>query len=205
MGYCTAEDVRGQIQGKFEAYDTVLTGMIAAAEEAINNHCNRPDGFEALSVATARLYAGDGLDYIWIDDCVEVTAVAVKDAPTDSAFVTWAATDWIAFSGDPECPNYNKIPYMGIKIRIDTGFYTYFPKSSYPVAQITAKWGYAVTVPDAIKQACITQVSRWAQRAKSGWADAVGSDMTGTLAYKKVLDPDVQMLLNSGRFIRPSI
>jgi hypothetical protein len=179
--------------------------MIAAAEEAINNYCNRPDGFEALTTATARLYSGSGLDHIWIDECVEVTAVAVKDSPTDSALVTWATTDWIGFSGDPEWPNFNKLPYAGIKIRIDTGDYSYFPKSSYPVAQITAKWGYAVTVPEAIKQACITQVARWAQRAKSGWADAVGSDMTGTLAYKKVLDPDVQLLLKSGRYFRPTI
>ncbi|TET85237.1 MAG: hypothetical protein E3J37_02335, partial [Anaerolineales bacterium] len=75
--------------------DATLTRLLDAATHNIDRACNRPDGFVAESNASARTYKGSGASWQWIDECVEVTLIRTKSAPT-SAYTTWAPTDWIA-------------------------------------------------------------------------------------------------------------
>lgn len=203
--YCTVDEVKAQSQKQFDTYDGVLTAMILAASESIDNYCNRPDGFIAGDSATARIYAGSGMMWQRIDECVEVTQVEVKDSPTDDEYELWPSTDWIAFAGDPKWPNFNGPRYHAVKIDIASGTYEIFPKSEFPTVRITARWGYAETVPDVVKQACIVQVSRMSKRGQSGWADSIATGDMGSMNYRKLLDPDVQFMLKMGRLIRPSV
>lgn len=220
MAYASTAELKARISKTGNADDTSLAALLSAAEEAINNYCHRPDGFEADSTATARLYAAHGKPYVLIDECIAITTVAVKDSATDTTYTAWAATDWIAFSGDPENPEFNRLPYDGI-MSAAGGDYDIFlsgkfttlrgfrPSSSVarsvPMVQVTAKWGYSVNVPAVIKEACILQAARWWKRAESSWADSIANGDMGSLQFRKVLDPDFQMMLKEGRLIRPAL
>lgn len=204
MAYCTAAEVRAQIQKSDTGDDSTITAIIAAAEEAINNFCNRPDGFVAPGTAVARIFPGGGEAVLWIDECAAVTAVAAKESPDDSSYTAWASTDWLAGSGDPDFPDYNRTPYQWIRVT-PGGVYGVFPASRWPVVQVTAKWGYATTVPDVVKQACITQAARWYKRGQGAWSDTLASADFGMLMFRQQLDPDMAMMLKLGRLIRPVV
>ena len=202
------------------ARDAAISVMLAAASRTIDQYCNRPDGFVADETATPRLFAGDGSSIIRIDDAVEVTLVEVLDSPTDTAYTAWAATDWIPFSGDSRFPNFNSLPYDQIMVAANSS-YSGFTDSrfttrggfkpirtgtrSVPTVRVTARWGYAAQVPPQVKQACIAQAARWWKRGQSSWADTMAGADFGQLMYTKVLDPDIQLILERGRFVRPAI
>ena len=214
MAYATAAQFRDFIGKTSGTDDVAILACINAASNAIDSHCNRPDGFVADDSASARVYPGRGLDYQYIDECVEITQVAVKDSPSDDDYTAWDVTDWIAFSGEPKNPDFNRLPYHAIMIAAN-GSYGVFTDGEYivragfsrpkelrrrvPTIQVTAKWGYATECPDAIYTATVAQASRWWKRFKSGgFSDATVSSDMGTLAFQlrgKALDPDIAMML----------
>ena len=220
MTYAVAADLRARIHKISVADDTVLTAIIAAAERNINTTCNRPDGFEALAAATARKYTGSGTSYQWIDECVSITKVEVKEAATDTTYTLWADTDYIPARGDPKCPDFNTLPYHLLIIdpsgdygTFTNGQYSYtpgFPPETdvlrgIPTVQVTAKWGYSVAVPADIREACLAQASRWFKRFEGSFSDALASENLGTLLYRQSLDPDIKRLLVDGRYVKPAI
>jgi len=198
---------------------TNLQLLLDASTEAINAYTNHPDGFVALTTAAARVYTGDGGPYQWIDECVAITLVEVKDSPTDTTYTAWAATDWIAFSGDPEAPDFNRTPYTAIMVA--PGTYSHFVSGRFtqrrgftpdttvargtPTVKVTARWGYAVNAPSRVTEACLIQAARWFKRGESSWADAMAPAQFGTLMFTKVLDPDVEAMLRLGRLVRPAV
>jgi len=220
MAYALASELRGQMNKTSVADDAILTAIIAAAENTINLFCNRPDGFIALTNATARVYAGSGKPYLFIDENVSITLVEVKDSATDTAYVSWAAADWIPFRGDPKDPNYNGLPYTALMVD-PTGDEVIFTNGAFttrggfrpttgvhrgaPTVRITAKWGYSVAVPADIKEACIMQSTRWYKRLEGAMSDALASAELGTLLYRQVLDPDIKMILVNGRYVKPAV
>lgn len=220
MSYCTPQELRSQINKLSTASDIDLTSILSAAERTINGFCNRPDGFVSLTTATARLYAGTGRAYMSIDECTSITLVEVKESATDSSYVSWAAGDWIPFSGDYKDPNFNRLPYTmlmidptGDQVVFTGGRYTGqrgFPPETdrsrgVPSVRVTAKWGYSVAVPADIKEACIMQASRWYKRLESAMADTLASGELGTLLYRQSLDPDIKMILVNGRYVKPAV
>lgn len=220
MAYCTAAELRAQINKASALKDVEITALIAGAELTINNFCNRPDGFEADAAASARVYAGSGKPWQRIDECVEITLVAVKESATDTTYTSWAVTDWIAFNGDYESPDFNNLPYAGIMVDPsgdESIFYSgayrtrggFRPSTEYvrgvPTVQVTAKWGYSVAVPADIHECCIMQAARWFKRLEGSMSDALASGELGMLLYRQSLDPDVKMILVSGRRMRPMV
>jgi hypothetical protein len=194
--------------------------LLDGATACIDRFCNRPDGFVSLAAAVARVYVGSGHTYQWIDECTEITLVEVKDSPTDAGYTAWAAANWIAFAGDPQAADFNRLPYQAIMIAPNetynifiSGQFTtrrgFQPDTTVtrgtPTVRVTAKYGYAVVVPPSIKQACLIQAARWFKRGESSWADSMAPANFGKLMFIKVLDPDVQLLLSEGRFVKPLI
>jgi hypothetical protein len=223
MAYATVEELRGEIEKTGVTTDDKLQRLLDSTSDMIDKFCNRPDGFLGDTTATARTYVGTGGAVQWIDECVEVSTVEVKDAPSDTTFVTWAAGDFFAATGDPDWPNLNKLPYTLIIVSA-TGNYNLFTSGTYtglrgfrrapmgrgvPTVQITAKWGYSVSVPNVIKQACLTQASRWYQRGKSGWARAIGQPELGQLRFsgnvQSILDEDLRAMLVASRMVLPAV
>jgi len=103
MAYCTLAEVKADIDLEDASASATATieRLIIAAEGSINRFCNRPDGFEADAVASARYFPGSGMSYQFIDETTEITTVAVKDSSTESTYTDWdTPTTMMAGDGD---------------------------------------------------------------------------------------------------------
>jgi len=211
--YATVGEVKAEAEITDSDHDTILGRLLDAAASTIDRFCRRPDGFVAVSTATARYYAGSGGPVQWIDECTSVSAVAVKDSATDDEddYTTWTpgtigtttGADVFAATGDPRRPDYNRTPYKFLIVG-PNGDYSHFTKG-FSTVKVTAKWGYATTVPDDIKEATIMQAVRWYKRLQSGMSDAVGSPDLGQIMYRQKIDPDVALILSAGGHRRQTV
>jgi hypothetical protein len=205
-----------------------LAQLLDAGAQGINRFCNRKDGFQAVQTAAARYYSGQGKPYLIIDECVEITAVAVKDTASDTDYTSWDSPtsnfagdgDWIPFAGDPRFPQFNRLPFTGLMVdpngdynNFTTGKFTtrrgFRPLVSVsrgvPTSQITARWGYSDVVPADIKIANLMQATRWYKRLHGGMATSIATAEFGTIQLFRELDPDVKQFLVNGRYVKPAI
>lgn len=222
--YTTLAEVKAQA-GRTTAVDNAsITALIVSASRLIDGHYHQPEDYFVVPVAaTSRIFAGSGGAVQPIDDCIAVTLVGVKDSPSDVSYTAWAASDWLAGTGDWEDPNFNKTPYRWIACA-PGGSYSIFNSGSYrglagftpdadalvggqrvPTVQVTARWGGYATAPYTVQQACIMQVIRWLKRVQGGMSDALVTPEFGQLIFHAKLDPDVETLLRSGRYYRVSM
>ena len=224
--YATLSELKAQpsIQGNKD--DVMMQAALDAAAQVVNGFCNRKDdGFLAPGVATAREYVGTGMSHIWIDEHVQITQVEVRTSTT-GAYSILPANNYRGFRGDPSRPNFNRLPNRGL-ILLTASSYRVWPSgvtqvdpwerqlnvplqtsveerlTAEPTVRVTGRWGYADTVPDLIKSATILQAARWIKRGQSFWADATTNADQSMLLYRKIIDPDLQMMLEKGRMVRP--
>jgi len=225
--YATLEMLKSSMQKTDDDDDVVLLRILDGAETKINQFCKRPGGFLADEDASARYYRGSGKAYQLIDECVEISAVAVKDAPSDSTYEAWTSPttnmagdgDWFAGSGDPDDPDFNSLPYTLLFVD-PNGDQSWFTGETpqmrkrgrarrgidlwarVPTVEVTAKWGYSVLVPDDIRQACIMLAARFYKRLQGSMSDSLASADLGGLMYTAQLDPDIAGILLDGRWVR---
>lgn len=228
MAYATIAEIKNQFQKTDNTDDAILGAMLDAASRTIDRFCNRPDGFEASDLPAVRYFPGNGKAFILIDECVEITAVAVKDSPTDTTYEAWTAPsapmagdgDWIQFTGDPQWPDFNSLPITALMVdpngdqsQFTSGLFTGlagFPRRrgslsrQVPTIRITARWGYSDDIPADIKEACIMQSMIWFKRQQGSMASALASTELGDLELFRTLDPAVELILRLGRYIRPT-
>jgi len=232
--YASAEELRAEI-GQETADDVRLGRILDAAKVKIDNLCNRPDGFVADSTATARYYKGSGTPVQRIHECVTVSAVAVKASSSDDEddYTAWVVgivgttteADVFPARGDTENPDFTLPSIIGkpwdMLVIGPNGDYNQFSsgirvasrgwrsdaqfRRGLPTVEVTARWGYAATVPADIKEACIMQAARWYKRLASAMADTLASADLGQLLYVQKLDPDVCGILLDGRYVRPAM
>lgn len=227
--YCSAAEIKTAMGMNSADDDVKLLAIATAVSRLIDGHMGyQHDGFVASASASARVYPGSGRRWMWLDACTEITGVRVKDAVSDSTYETTLLTgDFQGFRGDPTTPatlNFNARPYHGIMLTAASSvnrfllgaysnwsFYFYNDRdadSDYafsPTVEITAKWGYATTVPPVIKQAAIMQSERIYKRQEGGMADALLSPELGMSRFISELDKDVKVLLNYSRLKRPQL
>lgn len=223
--YTNAEVVRQGMNKTGTGDDAVITRIIFAVSQLIERETNRPDGFVAADTASAKLFSGSGSGVLYIPEAALLTSVGVKASPTDNAFVAWEADQWLGFSGDAAAPDFNRTPYTGILAAAGTGLYftgggnedwawgggrrglssSRSRRTAFPTVQVTARWGYALTVPPAIEQVCIIETTRIFKRGESAFADTLASADLGKLLYTTKLDPSSKAILEDGRFIRPAV
>jgi hypothetical protein len=220
--YCTPADVRAQIiklGSEANASDSALKTVIAGVSQTLDRLFNRADGFLADETATARKYAGSGGPLIFIDECVAITLVAVKDSPSDASYVSWAASDWIPFTGDPDSPDFNRLPYTGLMVD-PNGTYDSFTSGEHstwsgfkpiggtkrvvPTVQVTAKWGYSATTPPIIAEATIALSARWFKQAGNAWADTLATADFGKMIYM-AQNADIRLMLDNARLRRVAL
>jgi len=221
--YATVDELRQQVQKSGLTDDVELALILDAVSDSIDKYCNRPDGFVSDITASARTYAGDGGVVHWMDECTAITLVEVKDSASDTTYTAWAAADWIAATGDPTFPDFNRTPYQFLIVSA-VGDYDTFTSGQYtggrgfrpasigravPTVRITANWGYSATVPPVIKQACIAQTAMWYKRGQSAWATDAGGAAAGRLSFRRdvqvLQDPDVRLMLDGSMLKKPSI
>ena len=217
--YATVKELRQHIGMTGETDDWELAQILDGTARTINRYCNRPEGFVGLVNGSIRYYTGHGKGFLWIDECVAVSAVSVKDSPSDDedSYTSWTvgtvgtttSADVFAASGSPSRPDFNATPYTMLIIGIN-GDYSSFPYGAYsgrgvPTVAVTARWGYATSPPDDIRLANLAWAARLYKRLQSAMADTAGSTEMGTLFYRQALDPDIKTMLEGGRYVKPAI
>lgn len=217
--YVTVDDLFNIIQLDPEKYGSLMQFMLDTAASHIQNIGGRSkDGYIADTLASTRLYTGSGKGYQKIDECVEVTLVEFKYHMDNASFTSMASTDWFAYTGSEQYPEFNDLPYTKLMIS-QNGSYANFPsvnlsqtfwrtdrgyqdeninKVAQPNIRVTAKWGYGVIAPSVIKHCIILQATRWIERAKSAYSDVIGSNELGQLRYVKMMDVDIKAMLFQG-------
>lgn len=221
--YATAADIRARIDLTSIADDTILLAYATAVSRLIDGFMGRPQtGFVALAVAAARVFAGTGERYLFINENIEITAVKLKDALTDATFdKTLAANEFQTFRGSYANPNFNDLPYSAIMLTANATVASFLSgnainhfdnftvrdtsskRPALPTVEITAKWGYALAVPEVIKEATVMQSVRIYKRLQGSMADALLSSDLGQARFISKLDKDVQVLLEFSGIKKP--
>lgn len=214
--YCSLEELKAAVDKKEPDDDAVIAVCINVASDWINRTTNRPDGYAPPEEPTVRFYAGTGQTVQYIDQCIEITEVAVKRSAPDTDYQVWADDAWFSFLGEASWPNLNMLPYNGIMTTAGNGYI--FTESRFgntmrgfndwrwspsayrrvPTVRVTAKFCYSDAVPAVIKQACIIEASRLYKMGRSFYADALASAELGKLIMMGDVHPMTKQLLFNG-------
>ena len=114
------------------SFYTQINSWIEQIETYIDKTTGR--NFIADTVASAKLYDGDGTSELLIDDCVDVTEVKIDD----DVLVEGTDEDYLVYPA-------NDLPKTKIKLLNDI-----FSHYNRQTISITGKWGYSVAVPTDI-------------------------------------------------------
>lgn len=186
-GYCTLDEVKRRL-GIDDAQDnTDLEGVIEGASRFIDNHTGR---VFYTTENEARYYTAAFSDTVYIDDAYNIDAVATDDDSDRTYSTSWAGTDWEtdAPAGWPIAEIYTTP--NGTKS---------FPTTRRAV-RVTADWGFAAAVPDAIREAAVLLSMRfWKRRdAVLGVAGAPALGVQVVTASIRA-DADIQAMLQPYR------
>ncbi|MDZ4771209.1 MAG: hypothetical protein SGJ24_18970 [Chloroflexota bacterium] len=207
--YTTVQRLRAAIGSEVSnSDDAVLSRLITAVSGQIDRACRRPDGFIAVPTATVREFPSDGRALLDIDECIAVTLVEARPVP-GADYTPWDAADWRAFSGSALAPHFTRTPFTAIMV-VPGGKVRAFADGradsvSAPMVRVTARWGYAASVPGTIETACIIGAARLYKRGASAYQDAIAGSDVGMLSYRRGLDAEVEAILRGGHFLRPRV
>jgi hypothetical protein len=142
MAYCTNTEVKtliGGIQGTGD--DALLTTLITEAEVYIENYCHRLFEAETLTKKYDAVKDIDGRT-LWLDeDLLSITTLTNGD----SAVIT---------SGQYVLLPTNRSPKYAIRLLASSGVSWQFVDDTEEAISVAGSWGYAASVPIAVKYAC---------------------------------------------------
>ena len=192
-GYATVANVQAadaSVNALGTAATATLERIIESASRAIDDYTDRV--FFVAGSATARVYSAPESGVLTVDDVATSTGLTVATSTNlDGTYdVSWASSD---FQAEP----LNQIVsgrYSPITRLRAVGDYA-FPVSARAGVQVTARWGYATTVPTQVAQACIQLSLRFFARFGSPTGVQSSNDF-GAVYVSRKLDPDVAMMLN---------
>ena len=165
--------------------NTAIDNAIAAADAEIDQITGRT--FVVPSGATAKTFIPYDDYTLYVDDVAQLTGLVVKeDTNLDGTYDTTLTitTDYVVDG--------NNAPYRVIK-RVDGDMW---PRDRYgrPTVEVTAFYGYAMAVPDQIKQCSLVIAARLYQRRSSPLGFQAGSVDVGFVRISRT-DPEVIALL----------
>lgn len=174
--YCTLADIQARIRAGFEDRDVATA--IAAATARIEQETGRV--FEE-SASEERTFVAVRDEFCVIDDLLSVTMVTWDGVELDADLYSWKP------GGSRQWPKWAV-----------TG-----PWYAGDDVALTGTWGYSVTPPDDIKEACISWVIREIKAADGGYTDATAIPELGQLVYAKAIPQDVRRVLDRYRRVAP--
>jgi len=166
--------------------EAVMDQAISAASRMIEQYCGR----RFYKATETRYYTPIFSDELFIHDLISVTTLKTDEDGDRTYEITWAATDYDLMPLNAALDNQ---PYTTIQITPDgvNSFPAGLPKS----VQIVGVFGYASKIPEAIREACALQATRFFKRRDAPFG-VIGSPDLGELRNLKELDPDVKALLD---------
>ena len=187
MAYTDLATVRSYlgIPSSDSSQTAAINAAIAASDKEIDQITGRT--FVVPSGATAKTFIPYDDYTLYVDDVAQLTGLVVKEDTTlDGTYDTTLTitTDYVV--------NGNSAPYRVIK-RVDGDTW---PRDRYgrPTVEVTAFYGYAMAVPDQIKQCSLVIAARLYQRRSSPLGFQAGSVDVGFVRISRT-DPEVIALL----------
>lgn len=182
-GYATLAELKSRLDIHMADHDVNLEQMIESASRQI-------DGWTARTFypeTATRVVTADSTTELVLDrDLITLTSIAT-DNDNDRVYETaWDATDW---------ETVDMPPHQSVYVT-PNGNHT-FPVGRNRV-QITGTWGYAVAVPDAIREATLLQAARLFKRKDAPFGIAGTADH-GELQTISAVDSDVKELIRPYR------
>lgn len=184
-GYCTLAEVKAAL--KIDSGDTSVDALL---ERSVEVASRRIDGdtsrrFYADAAATARIYAAERNEVLFVDDISSTTGLVIKtDNNADGTYETT-----LAVGVDLQLEPLNSLA-QGEPVFILRAFGGLFPVSAYKRAlvEVTAKWGWP-SVPHAIREASCLLAERQFRRLDSPLG-VVGFGDLGAISVRRT-DPDI--------------
>jgi hypothetical protein len=147
-------------------YDAQLNALLAAGSLAIRNFTGRD--FSTTTATEMRQFEYDGSGFLDIDDCTVVTSVALSftlgpDQTLDSSY------QWRAMPFEGPVYYYLKTagvypwgysPEMGFTSNLDVWASEGRILAQYPIAKVTATWGWPA-IPEDVKLALTWTMEEW--------------------------------------------
>ena len=189
--YTTVADVKARLSGDTPtmsgAWDGVLASIISQVSAEIDREVKTRRGirgawsFVAIETATEKRYRRRYSSlYLPIDDCIEVTAV------DDDGTALVEGTDY-------EVEPLNDAPYIGLT-RI-VGAWSPPPR----LITVTAKWGFAETLPTDVAKSAEVEVIRSYLGARAGYDDRIGMTPFGRAVTARAFTDETRTMLNAYR------
>jgi len=194
--YGTVEELCARIEIVYAdltaAEIATLLEVLTAISRKMDNFTRRPDGYVALDTAELRYFSGAGKQWVRIPECTSVTLVAMKESYTDTTYVAMTTPsalyagdgDWMPSAGSYAYPNFGRTPYTMLMMDPNGDYEVFLKSYGNPNLQITAKWGYATTVPDDIKEACLAQTTILWKRFQGSMSSRLATQDLGSIAYR---------------------
>lgn len=171
------------------AEDTAITAALNAAEDRIDKYTGRT--FVVPSGTSVRVTRPWSSTLVIVPEIAQATGLAVKvDTSDDGTFdTTLTSADWFTGPGDL-APFTELVRFSGTWPQ---------PVSGRAAIEITAWFGYAMTVPDSVVQAATMLAARLYQRRSSPLGFQAGaSPEFGPVRIGRI-DPDIAALLSGYR------
>jgi len=196
-GYATLNQVKAAARITDAIDDSLLEMAVESGSRMIDGFCERR--FFTNGTET-RVYATDSFHVCDIDD-VAGTAITIRTASELNQVYdqVWAASD---YQLEPLNRQSSGLQFPVNRIRA-VGDYLFQPSTETTV-QVTAQFGFALTVPKQVEQACIIQSLRIYKRLDSPLGVAGFGDI-GAIRVSSKVDPDVGMLLSPFRRYAPGL
>lgn len=172
----TLEELKNLLQITDDSSDVYFEAAILAASSAVVKYTERNFGTQA--VTEQREYQYDGTGILDIDDCTDVTGVALVVPGGDDLVLpttSWSAQPPQKFDTPvsfylllPTVGGWPSVsPQMGFTYNLDR-FFTEFGRPSLPqIVKVTATWGWPL-VPADVKQAVAWIIDDWNTRVGDG-------------------------------------
>lgn len=191
MAYCTTAEVKAYLGISTADDDALIATLIAAAQQAIDTHCNRT--FEATG-DTTRSFSVDGdVDgrIVWLDEDLAAITTVTSNADASSPD-TLTSADYVT---KPR----NRTPYYALVLKTSSDFDWDYINDPEDGIEITGKWAYSETAPDDIKQWCIRLASYYYRQKDSQVFDVTAVPDAGVITVPQGLPADVRQGLRHYR------
>ena len=172
---------------------------INAAENYIDNYCNRPNGFLEDTTDVVKYYDGNNKRELDIDDFTTLTSVLILEDQgddTEYSLAEGAEEDYITFP-------YNTTPKYRLQMTKNSQPGIFF--SGKKRIKITGKFGFATSVPADIKLAATILASKVVEKGQRGGdvAEERLGDYTLTLnaLNEAAIEMNIKQLLDRYKII----
>lgn len=205
--YIDADDIKDSIPDTFAVstttkYDALLGRLATVASRVADRYTRRPAGAYKVTTATTRYFHGSGTSILLIDELAEPPSVVqvaetarvdTQDTSTDGSYIVWASSDYFC-----EPHNFAATFHPITKLRINRITGAKIVWYSWPRAvKITGKWGYSLTPPEELIDACIAYAVHEFERYQNLFGDTSAIIELGRLKFSKSMPPEAEEYFRS--------